>query len=104
MFVFVIKEIMQEKGITTEELSKQTKLSIQYIESLIENKIHNTSLDKIYKIAYFLEVPIQNLFYSTYDYNSIRSKLHESILKNGLDAEETKRLSYALDNLLNLMN
>ena len=62
MFIFLIKEIREKKGITQEELSKKSGISRNYIAELENNKKNNPSFKTIYKIATALGVEIRQIY------------------------------------------
>ena len=104
MFVFIIKDIMQQKNISTEELSKKARVSVNYITDLMENAIHDTRMGKLLQVAEALEVKLEDTYFSIQQIEELRSILDRSIEKNGIMHRETKRISKLLDILINLNN
>ncbi len=104
MFVFIVKDIREEKGYVLEYVAEKAEVTTDYLERLEENELHDTSLSKLYKISRVLEVDITELYYSIYDYEKLREKMHKAIDEYGLNAEKTRRLSDLLDILHNLIN
>lgn len=104
MFVFVVKDIREEKGYALEYVAEKAEVTTDYLEQLEYNNLSDTSLSKLYKIARVLEVDIKKLYYSIYDYETLRQQMHNAIDEYGLNAKETRRISDLLDLLLNLIN
>ena len=100
MFIFLIKEKREEKGITQEELAEMTGLSQNYISDLENNKKKNPTLEAIHKISLALNENIRNLFIATSDIETLREMMHESIDKNGINSEETLKISHLIDKLV----
>lgn len=102
MFIFLIKEIREEKQITQEELSKRTGISRNYIAELENNIKVNASFETIYKISQGLGVEIREIYVATSDIESLRKLLHKSIDETGINSKETLKISHLLDKLINL--
>ena len=58
-----IKEVMEELGVSSIELTKRTGLSKVSISTIINNKV-NPSMDTLEKIAECLDVPVWQLMVS----------------------------------------
>ena len=56
-----IKEIREDKNITIEQLSKETGISTEELTSIEEGNI-NTAFSNIAKIAYILDVKVEELY------------------------------------------
>lgn len=102
MYIFVIKDIRRKKKISINKLSKMTNISRAYLYDLEHNRRINPTLDVILKISVALNVNVKDLFYTKLDIESLRNKMHDSIDKNGLNAEETIEISQLLDLVLNI--
>ena len=102
MFIFLIKELREELQITQEELSKRTGISRNYIAELENNTKANPSFETIYKISQGLGVEIRNLYVATSDIENLRKQLHKSIDENGINGEQTLKISHIIDRLINL--
>lgn len=102
MYIFAIKQIREKKNYSIRTLSEKTELSHTYINDLENNKKLNPTLDILVKIANALEVNVKDLFYTRLDIEALRNKIHDSIDKNGLNAEETIKISQLLDLVLNI--
>lgn len=102
MYIFVVKEIRENKKISIRELSKKTNLSRSYLSELENNKKLNPTLQSLIKIANALEVNVKDLFYTRLDIEYLRNKMHKSIDENGINADETIEISQLLDLVLNI--
>ncbi|MGN1301650.1 MAG: helix-turn-helix domain-containing protein [Clostridia bacterium] len=72
MFIFRIKEIRNCKNMTISELSTLTGICQSYLTQLENNKKDNPSLKIMNKIAYALNVKIDDLFYSDLDIKKLK--------------------------------
>lgn len=79
MFVFIVKDIREEKGYALEYVADKAEVTTDYLERLEENELNDTSLSKLYKIYRVLEIDITELYYSIYDYEKVREKMHSAI-------------------------
>jgi len=104
MFVFIVKDIREKRGYALEYVAEKAEVTTDYLEQLEDNNLSDTKLSKLYKIAKVLEVDITDLYYSIYDYEKLREKMHKAIERYGLNSEKTRRLSDLLDILHNLIN
>lgn len=102
MFVFVIKDYREKKGLSIKQLSDLTKISRSYLYKLENNQDFNISLDKLYKISTVLDVNVKDLFYTALDIEDLRKELHNRIDKYGLDSKETLEISKIIDLLVNV--
>ena len=102
MYIFIIKEIREQKEITQEELSKRSGISRNYIAELENNKKINPSFETIYKISTALGVEIRQIYVASSDIENLRKLLHKSINEKGINSKETLRISHLLDKLINL--
>ena len=102
MFIFVVKNIRENKKISLNKLSEKTGISKSYLHELENNKKFNVTLDKLYKIAKVLNVNIKDLFYTTLDLEDLRKELHNRINKYGLNSRETLEVSEIIDLLVNI--
>ena len=104
MFVFVIKQIRESKGISQYRLSQMTDISRTYIRNLENNKKCNPTLHILYLIAEALEVDIKDLFYTQLDIDNLRKILHKKINKYGLNSKKVLEISQTIDLLTTLKN
>lgn len=102
MFVFVIKNIRENKKISLNKLSEKTRISKSYLHELESNKKFNISLDKLYRIATALDVNIKELFYTSLDIEDLRKELHNRINEYGLNSEQVMEVSKLIDLLVNI--
>lgn len=72
MFVFMVKNIREDKKISLNKLSKRTEISKSYLHELENNRRFNVILDKLYNIANALNVNVKDLFYTTIDIKDLR--------------------------------
>ena len=56
-----LQRLRKEKGITQEQLSNQTDLSVESISN-IERGVHGPKFENLEKIAVVLDVPVKELF------------------------------------------
>lgn len=102
MFIFKIKEIRTCKNMTISELSKVTGICQPYLTQLENNKKYNPSLEIMNKIAYALNVKIDDLFYSDLDIKKLKKKLYRKINKFGLHSKESLEVSQIIDLIINI--
>ncbi len=102
MFVFLIKEIREEKEMTQEELATKLNISQNYLSEIENNKKKNISFELVLKICDALDVEIRKIYIAVSDIEELRKRLHESIEENGIDSEETLKISKIIDELVNL--
>ena len=102
MFVFVIKNIRENKKISLNKLSEETRISKSYLHELESNKKFNISLDKLYKISTTLDVNIKELFYTSLDIEVLRKELHNRINEYGLNSKQVLEVSKLIDLLVNI--
>lgn len=102
MFVFVVKNIRENKKISLNKLSEETRISKSYLHELESNKKFNVGLDKLYKISTVLDVNVKDLFYTSLDTEVLRKELHNKISKYGLDSKEVLEISKIIDLLVNI--
>ena len=102
MFVFVIKNIRENKKISLNKLSEKTRISKSYLHELESNKKFNVGLDKLYKISTALDVNVKELFYTSLDIEVLRKELHNRINEYGLNSEQVMEISKLIDLLVNV--
>lgn len=102
MFIFIIKEVREELGITQEELSIRTGISRNYIAELENSKKVNPSFETILKISLALGVEIRKIYVATSDIDKLKEVLYKSIDEHGINAPETMKISQIIDKLVNL--
>ncbi len=104
MFVFIIKELREERGITLKQLAKKIELSKRHLIKIERNEIHDIKLSTLYKIAHELGISITNLYYTMEDQEKLRNEMYMYIDKCGLNSKEAKKISEILDMLQNFRN
>lgn len=97
LYVFVIKDIRQQKGISLFQLSKKADISLAYLNELELNKKNNPSLTTLYKIAKALDVNVKELFYTNYDINYLKNELDKQINIFGLQSTQVAQISKVID-------
>lgn len=102
MFVFVIKNIREKKGITIYRLSKITGINRPYLTELENNKKFNPSLRTMYKIAHALNVKMDDLVYGELDIDELKEEMYRRIDVYGLDSKEVMEVSHVIDLLINI--
>ena len=102
MFVFVIKRIRLEKGLSIYKLSKTTGINRSYLTQLENNKKFNPSLKTMYLIAHALDCKIDDLVYGELDIENLKEEMYQRIGKYGLDSKEVMEVSQVIDLLINI--
>lgn len=102
MIVFRIKQIRESKNITAYRLAKDVKISRSYLSELENNKKMNVSLQVLVDIADYLNVNVKDLFYTTFDINSLKQKMYRRIDKYGINSPEVLEISQIIDLLINI--
>ena len=102
MFIFLIKEIREEKEITQEELSKRSGISRNYIAELENNKKTNPSFETIYKISVALGVEIRQIYVAISDISRLENLLYKSINETKISSKENLKIRQLLDRLIKL--
>ena len=102
MIVFRIKQIRESKKITAYKLAKDTKISRSYLSELENNKNTNVSLQILLTIANYLDVNVKDLFYTTYDINTLKEEMYDRIDKFGINSPEALEVSQIIDLLINI--
>ena len=102
MIVFRIKQIRESKNITAYRLAKDVKISRSYLSELENNKKMNVSLEILVNIANYLNVNVKDLFYTTFDINSLKQKMYRRIDKYGINSKEALEVSQIIDLLINI--
>ena len=102
MIVFRIKQIRESKNITAYRLAKDTNISRSYLSELENNKKMNVSLQVLVDIADYLKVNVKDLFYTTFDINSLKQKMYRRISKYGINSPEALEISQIIDLLINI--
>jgi len=74
-----IRNIMEIKGITQEELAHTSGVSISLIRKLVNKKCANTSIDTIVKISQALNVPVKYFFSNEIDDPFLNTHISEKI-------------------------
>lgn len=102
MIVFRVKQIRESKNITAYRLAKDVKISRSYLSELENNKKMNVSLEVLVNIADYLNVNVKDLFYTTFDINSLKQKMYRRIDKYGINSKEALEVSQIIDLLINI--
>lgn len=102
MIVFRIKQIRESKNVTAYRLAKDVKISRSYLSELENNKRMNVSLQVLIDIADYLNVNVKDLFYTTFDINSLKQKMYRRIDKYGINSPEALEVSQIIDLLINI--
>lgn len=102
MIVFRIKQIRESKNVTAYRLAKDVKISRSYLSELENNKKMNVSLQVLVDIADYLNVNVKDLFYTTFDINSLKQKMYRRIDKYGINSPEALEVSQIIDLLINI--
>lgn len=97
LYVFVIKDIRQQKGISLFQLSEKANVSVAYLNELELNKKNNPSLTTLYKIAKALDVNVKDLFYTNSDINYLKNELDKQINIFGLQSAQVAQISKVID-------
>ena len=69
---------------------------------LENNKKMNVSLEVLVNIADYLNVNVKDLFYTTFDINSLKQKMYRRIDKYGINSKEALEVSQIIDLLINI--
>ena len=101
MYIFNIKNIRKNKGISLRKLHEMTGISRAYLFDLENNRRFNPTMFILKKIAEELEVNIKDLFYSLDDIDNLKKEMYRRINKYGLDSKETLEVSQIIDLLIN---
>lgn len=102
MYILLIKEVREEKGITQQELAKYLNISQSYLSELENNKKKNVTFELILKIGEVLNVEIRKIYIATSDIDRLRKELYKSIDVNGINSQETLNISKLLNRIINL--
>ncbi len=102
MYVFNIKNIRKNKGISLRKLHEMTGISRAYLFDLENNKKFNPTMFILEKIAEELEVNIKDLFYSINDIDNLKEEMSNRINVYGLDSKEVMEVSQIIDLLINV--
>ena len=102
MYVFNIKKIRKDKGISLNKLHNLSGVSKSYLSNLENNKTFNPTMFILKKISEALQVDIKNLFYSSTDIENLKQEMYSRIDKYGLNSKEALEISQIIDLLVNL--
>lgn len=98
--VFNIKSIREQKKISLYRLSKLTGISRQYLSNIEKNKVNNPTVSVLLSIADALQINVKKLFYTDFDIDVLRNKMHNNIDKYGLNSSEVLEISQLIDLLM----
>lgn len=104
MFVFVIKQLRENKGISQYKLSQMTDISRTYIRNLENNKKCNPTLGILSLIAEALNVRIKDLFYEDLDIEELKKELNHRVEQYGLQSKEAMEVSQIIDLMINIQH
>ena len=69
-----LKDIMDEKKISINQMSKLANLSSETVRKYYYNEVYLLDVDVLSKFCYFLDIDISTLL--TYKYENINEKVH----------------------------
>lgn len=102
MFVFVIKRIRLEKGLSIYKLSQTTGINRSYLTQLENNKKFNPSLKTMYLIAHALDCKIDDLVYGELDIENLKEEMYHKMDEYGKTSNEALEVSQVIDLLINI--
>lgn len=102
MFVFVIKRIRLEKGLSIYKLSQTTGINRSYLTQLENNKKFNPSLKTMYLIAHALDCKIDDLVYGELDIENLKEEMYYKMDEYGKTSNEALEVSQVIDLLINI--
>lgn len=102
MYVFNIKNIRKNKGISLNKLHEMTGVSRAYLYDLENNRRFNPTMFILKKIAEVLEVNIKDLFYSLNELDNLKEEMYNRINKYGINSKEALEVSQIIDLLINV--
>ena len=79
-----------------------THLSRAYLSRLEKNTKINPSMNTLLRIANALNVNVKDLFYTTFDLDSLKEEMYKRIDTYGIDSKEIFELSQLIDLLINI--
>jgi DNA-binding Xre family transcriptional regulator len=90
MITFHVKEILQTKGLTLQELSQLINVSENYIQSILDkpNQITEETATVLNKISEALKIPLVNLFANATKQEAVRIKILDLIQEREMSLEE----------------
>lgn len=100
MYVFLIKELRESKGISQYMLSKKANISRSYLIELEKGEKINPTFQVLYKIANILDVNIKELFYTIDDIESLKQQLEIIVNQFGTSSSEAIKINHIIDSLL----
>jgi len=102
MIVFLINKIRKNKGVSLQELSSMTNISISYLSDLENNIAKIPTVYNLTKIATALNVNIKDLFYTKLDIDGLKNLMYKRIDKFGLNSSNVMEISQIIDLLINI--
>ncbi len=102
MFIFIIKEVREEKGITQKEVAEKLNISQSYLSEIENNKKKNVSFELIFHICNILNVEIRKIYIAVSDIDALKNEMYRRIDEYGINAPETMKISQIIDKLVNL--
>lgn len=100
MFIFLIKEIREERGVTQKELAELTGISQNYLSCIENNKKRNVNFEIILRISKALNIGIERIYITTSDIPELKEEMYRRIDKYGINSEETLKVSKIIDKLV----
>jgi transcriptional regulator with XRE-family HTH domain len=81
---FRIREILDRRGISADELSKRVGVSSTYVYRIVGNRVPNVSVNVLDELANALDVPVWALFadappYEGIDTEPVQHEFHELV-------------------------
>lgn len=102
MFIFIIKEVREEKGISQKDLAEKLNISQSYLSEIENNKKKNVSFELVFNICDILNVEIRKIYIAVSDIDELKNEMYLRIDKYGINAPETMKISQIIDKLVNL--
>lgn len=102
MFIFIIKEVREEKGISQKDLAEKLNISQSYLSEIENNKKKNVSFELILHICNILNVEIRKIYIAVSDIDALKNEMYLRIDEFGINAPETLKISQLIDKLVNL--
>lgn len=102
MFIFIIKEVREELGISQKDLAEKLNISQSYLSEIENNKKKNVSFELIFHICNILNVEIRKIYIAVSDIDTLKNEMYRRIDEHGINAPETMKISQLIDKLINL--
>ena len=102
MYIFNIKKIRKNKGISLTKLHNLSGVSKSYLSNLENNKTFNPTMFILKKISEALQVDIKDLFYSTAEIEKLKEEMYRRMDIYGTTSKQVLEVSQIIDILINL--